>query len=80
MLVTSIFSFTHNVFYPIQEKLPHCALMKLPSANAFNLDKYRTMSSVSELSESCFNKQMKYNNMGQYAIIGKVKRTVSKYK
>ena len=38
--VTSIFSFSHDVFCPIKEKLHFVlATSKLSSANAFNLDK-----------------------------------------
>ena len=37
MLVTSTFLFSHNVFYPINEKLHETLTIKLSSANAFNL-------------------------------------------
>ena len=38
MLVTSIFSFSHNVFYPSQNKFVFLATFDLLSANAFKLD------------------------------------------
>ena len=60
MLVTSIFSFSHHVFYPIREKhfLPFShhvstlskrnraigATLKLSSANTFNLDRTKLLS------------------------------------
>ena len=39
MLVTSIFSFSHNVFYPYRNKLQILVTFMVKSANAFNLDK-----------------------------------------
>ena len=35
---TSIFSFSHNVFYPIRERNHHFSNINLSSANAFNMD------------------------------------------
>ena len=37
LLVTSIFSFSHNVFYPAQEEFLFICYIYLSSANAFNL-------------------------------------------
>ena len=37
MLVTSIFSFSHSVFYSIKKKIVILAMFKMSSANAFNL-------------------------------------------
>ena len=37
MLVTSILSFSHNVFYPIRDKPKHWVKLDLLSTNAFNL-------------------------------------------
>ena len=51
MLVTSIFSFSHNVFY--QRKF--AARTKLSSANAFNWDKAKNVSF-----SKGFNKRMRY--------------------
>ena len=50
MLVTSIFSFSHYVFYPFGKKnLILLIEFNLSSVNAFNLDKYRILSSGKEL-------------------------------
>ena len=38
MLVTSIFSFSHNVFYPSQNKFQFSVTCILSSSTAFNLD------------------------------------------
>ena len=49
MLVTSIFSFSHNVFYPSQDKFQFLSLFFLSSANAFNLDLTKILSFRKEL-------------------------------
>ena len=52
MLLTSIFSFSHNVFYPFQKKFPffcHIYFVILLSANAFNLDQPKILSFGKEL-------------------------------
>ena len=43
MLVTSIFSFSHNVFYPSQNRFQFSFTFILSSANAFNLDQSENM-------------------------------------
>ena len=47
----SIFSFSHNVFYPIEDKflLAYFYLIYLPSANAFNLKESKILSFGKEL-------------------------------
>ena len=49
MLVTSIFSFSHNVFYSITDRNDHLCYIFffffLLSANAFNLDQVNFLSS-----------------------------------
>ena len=45
MLETSIFYFSHDVFYPIREKLHQLNCIEIVSANAFNLDKAKILSS-----------------------------------
>ena len=45
MLVTSIFSFSHNVFYHSPTKFQFSVTFNLSSANAFNLDKAKILSS-----------------------------------
>ena len=49
MLVTSIFSFSNNVFYPSQNKFQFSAKFNLSSANAFNLDQSKNLSLGKEL-------------------------------
>ena len=49
MLVTSIFSFSHNNFYLSQIKLQFLIHMYLKSANAFNLDQSKILSFSKEL-------------------------------
>ena len=44
MLVTSIFSFSHNVFYPSQKRFQFFVTFILSSTNAFNLDKSKVLS------------------------------------
>ena len=44
ILVTSIFSFSHNVLYPFQNKFSIFSFTyDLLSANAFNLDQYKIL-------------------------------------
>ena len=43
MLVTSISSFSHNVFYPIQNNFHFSVTLILLSANAFNLDQSKIL-------------------------------------
>ena len=43
-----IFIFSINIFYPINEKLHCVSKLKLSSANAFNLDKAKILSSAKE--------------------------------
>ena len=47
MLVTSIYSFSQNVFNPIKGKNHHFCYFY--SANAFNLDKFKNLSFDKEL-------------------------------
>ena len=49
MLVTSIFSFSHNVSYPSQNKFQISAKFDLLSANASNLDQSKYFSFGKEL-------------------------------
>ena len=50
MLVTSIFSFSHDVFYSIKKrKIVILATFYLASANAFNLDTSKILSFGKEL-------------------------------
>ena len=49
MLVTSIFSFPHNVFYPSQNKFQIFSHIYLSPANAFHLDKPKILSIGNEL-------------------------------
>ena len=49
MLVTSIFSFTHNVFYPLKTNFNFSVTFILSSANAFNLDLTKILSFGKEL-------------------------------
>ena len=44
MLVTTISSFSHNVFYPSQIKINFSVAFNLSSANAFNLDQSKILS------------------------------------
>ena len=46
MLVTSIFFFSHNVFYPMKHNFNVLSNICLLSANAFNLGKPEILSSV----------------------------------
>ena len=50
MPVPSIFSFFHNVFYPIKEECISSAILKLSSANSYNLDKANILLSSRGLS------------------------------
>ena len=43
MLDTSIFSFSHNVFYPVRNKFLIGVTFMLSSANAFKLDKSKIL-------------------------------------
>ena len=49
MLVTSIFSFSLNVFYPFQKKFYFSVTFILLSLNAFNLDQFKILSFGKEL-------------------------------
>ena len=49
MLVTSIFSFSHNVFYPSQNKFQFFSHIYLSSANAFSLNQSKILSFGKEL-------------------------------
>ena len=49
MLVTSIFFFSHNVLYLIQNKFAIWTMFNLSSANAFNLDLSKILSFGKEL-------------------------------
>ena len=51
MLVTSIFFYSHNVFYLIQNKFAIWITFNLSSANAFNLDQSNNLTSGKELNE-----------------------------
>ena len=44
MLENSIFSFFHNVFYPLQKEFPCLSYIILWSANALNLDQSKILS------------------------------------
>ena len=44
MLRTNIFSISLHVYYPIRKNCNILATLKLPSANAFNLDKAKILS------------------------------------
>ena len=55
MLVTGIFSFSHNIFYPFPEIIfSFSAMSILLSANAYNLDKSKNLS---------FGKEWKIQNL-----------------
>ena len=54
LLLTSNFSFSHSVFKPIQVKIITLANFISSSANAFNLDKSRILSSRKEFIKSFF--------------------------
>ena len=49
MLVTSIFSFSHNVFYPSKDKFYIYSTLKLSSSNAVTLDKSKILSYINPL-------------------------------
>ena len=49
MLVTSIFSFSHNVFYTVKDRNHHFSHIILSSANAFNLVTPKILSFGKEL-------------------------------
>ena len=49
MLVTSIFSFSYNVFHTSQQDFNFSLIFILLSANAFNLDKSKNVSCGKEL-------------------------------
>ena len=49
MLVTSIFSFSQNVFYPSQNKFHFSVTFFFSSANAFNLDQSKILSFGKEI-------------------------------
>ena len=49
LLVTSNFSFSHNVFYPIGTYFPFLKPFKMSSAISFNLDQSKILSSGNEL-------------------------------
>ena len=49
MLVTSIFSFFYNVFYPSQGKYPFLIYILMSYANAFNLDRTKILTFGKEL-------------------------------
>ena len=51
MFRTSTLSFSYNVFYPSQNKFQFLSHFLLSSANAFNLDESKILSSGKELSE-----------------------------
>ena len=48
-MLTSIFSFSHNLFYPSQNKFQFSATFILLSANAYNLDQSKILSFGREL-------------------------------
>ena len=58
MLVTSIFSFSHHVFYPLQINFIYSAINILSSANAFNLD----WSKILLLQSLCISLTLNQNN------------------
>ena len=49
MLVTSIFSFSHNVIYPINQEIIIVATLNLLSENTFNLVQSKNLSLGKEL-------------------------------
>ena len=61
MLVTSIFSFSHNVFNPIRDKNHHSSCIILLSANAFNFDQSKILSLGKELIQQ--QKKLAYENI-----------------
>ena len=59
LLVTSNFSFTHSVFYPVKElALLFSSNSKLPSADCFNLDLSKILSSGNGLNELQHEKEV----------------------
>ena len=52
MLVTNIFSFSHNLFYPSQNKFQFLAEFNLSSANAFNLEQSKNLSFGKDLMDN----------------------------
>ena len=57
MLVTSIFFFSKNVFYSIKDRNDHYVTFILSSANAFNLDKVRFLSSGNGLKQYLYGRK-----------------------
>ena len=57
MLVTSIFSFSKNVFYHSQNKFQFLCCIFLSSANALNLDKSKILSFGKDLNEISMDDQ-----------------------
>ena len=54
MLVTNIFSFSHNVFYPLRDKFYHFPpYLIFCLQNAFNLDHFETFCSQKLTNNSC---------------------------
>ena len=47
--VASIFSFSHNVFYPIKEKMHHLSDTEIVFCKAFKLDRAKILSSAKGL-------------------------------
>ena len=52
MLVASILSSSHNVFYPLQNEFQFLITIILSSANAFNLDQSKNLSFGKELNDN----------------------------
>ena len=52
ILVTSISSFSHNVFYPMKDEFNASSNIQFLSGNAFNFDKTNILSSGTVLTES----------------------------
>ena len=70
MLVTSIFSFSCNVFYPINDKSNVEIYVKfLSSANAFNSDKAKILSSGKPLNTRANNKVLYTCKITKYLYI-----------
>ena len=64
MLLTSIFTFSHNVFYPSQKEFLLLSMYILLSANAFNLDHSKSLSFSKELRIQYQVTASKYNASG----------------
>ena len=69
MLVTSIFSFSHNVFYPWKKEVNFSVTFILSSANDFSLDQFKIVSFSKELSTRVDNQEQRFLTRFRYTFV-----------